>query len=118
MRIYLLDRTLEVGYTTTHRPTSRKEAPLVATVKLFYSYAHEDEQWRDELDKHLSALQRQQLIEGWHDREISGGQDWAYELARHLEEAHLILLLVSPDFMASSCQDVEVPLAMKRQRAG
>jgi hypothetical protein len=28
-------------------------------LEVFFSYAHEDEAWRDELVKHLSLLQRQ-----------------------------------------------------------
>ena len=37
-------------------------------IKVFYSYAHKDEEMRDELNKHLSILQRQGLITSWYDR--------------------------------------------------
>ena len=33
------------------------------TVKLFFSYAHEDEALRDKLAKHLKLLERQNVIE-------------------------------------------------------
>jgi hypothetical protein len=36
------------------------------TVRVFYSYAHEDEALRDELEKHLSLMQRQGIIQAWH----------------------------------------------------
>ena len=39
-------------------------------LKLFYSYAHEDEEYRRRLDSHLRLLQRQGLIDAWHDRRI------------------------------------------------
>jgi hypothetical protein len=37
-------------------------------VKLFFSYSHKDEDLRDELEIHLSALKRQGIISTWHDR--------------------------------------------------
>ncbi len=42
------------------------------SIELFYSYAHEDEPLRQELEKHLSLLKQQGYITGWHDRDISG----------------------------------------------
>jgi tetratricopeptide (TPR) repeat protein len=35
-------------------------------IRVFYSYAHEDERYREELEKRLTLLQRQGVIEGWH----------------------------------------------------
>jgi len=37
-----------------------------SALEVFYSYAHEDEHLRKELEKHLSLLKRQGLIAGWH----------------------------------------------------
>lgn len=48
----------------------------MGTVEVFYSYSHKDETLRDELDKHLSLLRCQGVIRDWHDRRITGGQDW------------------------------------------
>jgi hypothetical protein len=39
-------------------------------VKLFYSYSTQDDELRDQLEKHLSLLHRQQIIEEWHFRKI------------------------------------------------
>ena len=92
---------------------------MTAQIKIFYSYAHEDEQWRNELEKHLSNMERQEIISGWHDRKIIGGKEWAHEIATKINEADIILLLISPDFMVSQyCNEVEVPLAMERHKAG
>ena len=44
-------------------------------MKVFYSYAHEDESLRDELAKHLAILKRHGLISAWHDRDITAGQE-------------------------------------------
>lgn len=93
---------------TIHRP-----------LKLFFSYAHEDEPFRSSLDIHLQNLRRQGLITSWHDREISPGTDWQKQIDEHLNAAHIILLLVSPDFIASNyCYDIEMTRALERHDAG
>jgi hypothetical protein len=88
-------------------------------VKLFISYAHRDEDMRKELDDHLSLLQRQGHIESWHDRAIEAGQQWADEIAEALNEAQVILLLVSARFLASDyIQQKEITRALERHAAG
>lgn len=84
-------------------------------VKLFISYAHKDEKLLDELEKHLGPLVRQGLIETWHDRNISPGEDWRKAISAHLEEADIILLLLSSDFLASDYgYSVEMRRALDR----
>ena len=88
-------------------------------LKLFYSYAHKDERWRKRIETHLTMLQRQGFIAGWHDRNINAGATWADEIDAHLTNADIILLLISPDFIASEyCYSVEMMRAMERHRAG
>ena len=93
--------------------------PPLGPVPLFYSYAHEDEGLRNQLDKHLRLLERQGLITSWHDREVRAGDDWASEIDTHLENAQIILLLISVDFLASEyCYGVEMRRALDRHYAG
>ncbi|HEX8188401.1 MAG TPA: TIR domain-containing protein [Pyrinomonadaceae bacterium] len=88
-------------------------------IKLFYSYSHNDEKFRAELEKHLSMLMRQGVISGWNDRGIAAGADWVGEIDRHLESADIVLLLVSADFLASNyCYDVEMKRAMEMNAKG
>jgi tetratricopeptide (TPR) repeat protein len=88
-------------------------------IEIFYSYAHEDENLRKELNNHLYNLQRANLITGWHDRNISAGTEWKHEIDIHLDSAQIILLLISPDFIASDyCYGIEVKRAMERHEAG
>src|SRR5262245_38417135 len=70
-------------------------------IDVFFSYAHNDEKLRDELAKHLRLLEREGLIASWHDRQIPAGSEWASNIDAHLQTAHIILLLVSADFLAS-----------------
>ena len=89
----------------------------IPRLRLFYSYAHADEELRDELEKHLSNLRNQGVIEEWHDRRIIGGAEWAGEIDEHLERADIILLLVSADFLVSKyCYAIEMKRALERHK--
>jgi hypothetical protein len=86
---------------------------------VFYSYAHKDEKLRDELEKHLSTLHREGLISSWSDRKIVPGTEWAQEIDTHLNSASIILLLISPAFLASAyCYSVEMKRALERHDSG
>jgi hypothetical protein len=86
---------------------------------LFFSYSHADEGLRDQLEKHLSALKNQGVIEAWHDRRIPAGEALSKEIDAHLESADIVLLLVSSDFLASEyCYDREMKRAMERHESG
>jgi internalin A len=89
------------------------------TLRLFYSYSHKDEDLRNQLEIHLTLLQRQGVIASWHDRLIGVGQVWKEEISDNLEQADLILLLVSADFIASDyCYNIEMSRALERHAAG
>ena len=89
------------------------------SVTIFFCYAHEDEALLRKLKAHLIPLQRQRVIDLWHDRDISAGSEWEQEISRHLNAAQIILLLVSPDFMASDyCYGIEMQRALERHQRG
>ena len=91
--------------------------PSKRPLQVFFSYAHEDEDLRDELAIQLDILERQGDIATWHDRRIEPGGEWAVKIAENLEAADLILLLVSADFLASDyIQNIELPHALERQQ--
>lgn len=91
---------------------------MTTPVEVFFSYSHADEALRKQLETHLSLLQRQGVIRAWHDRGIAAGQEWKAEIDQHLEQARVILLLVSADFLASNyCYDVEMTRALERHEA-
>jgi len=92
---------------------------LHRTLRLFYSYAEKDEPLRDHLDTHLKLLQRNKLIQMWHDRRILPGSEYQQEIDNNLAQADIILLLISPDFIASDyCYDIEMARALERHDAG
>ena len=64
-------------------------------------------------------MQRQGMIESWHDRAIEAGDDWRQRIDDNLERADIILLLVSADFIASDyCWEKEMKRALERDEKG
>ncbi len=93
--------------------------PPSEPVSIFISYSHKDEALREELDIHLANLKRQGKIQAWHDRTIEAGTEWDTAIKQRLETAQVILLLISPRFMASDyCYDLEMQRAIERHDQG
>lgn len=83
--------------------------------RIFFSYSHDDESHRDQLEKHLSALQHEGLIESWHDRRLLAGSYLDDGIDKQLETADVVLLLVSASFLASNyCYGIEMRRALER----
>jgi parallel beta-helix repeat protein len=92
---------------------------LTKDIEVFISYSHEDENLKNELEKHLSNLKRLGLINTWSFREIGAGDEWQGAIDDHLNSAQIILLLISPDFMASDYSyDIEMGRALERHESG
>lgn len=92
-------------------------AGLVPPLKVFVSYSHVDRKMCERFLVHLSQLKRDGLIAPWSDRLITAGADWAGAIDENLNSANIIVLLVSPDFLASDyCNDVEMDRALERDR--
>ncbi|WP_246130385.1 toll/interleukin-1 receptor domain-containing protein [Nitrospirillum pindoramense] len=85
---------------------------------MFMSYSHADEALRDRLEVHLTPLKRRGLAI-WHDRLLLPGDEIDGEIQEALAAADIALMLLSPDFLASTyCHDVEMQRAVDRHRAG
>lgn len=104
------------GYGGTVGLTSPKGTEAL---KVFISYSHKDEGFKDDLVKHLTPLKRLGLIEQWNDRKITAGSEWDKVISENLEKANIVLLLVSIDFITSTyCYDIELERALERHAAG
>lgn len=85
---------------------------------LFFSYSHKDESLRDQVETQLVMLKRQGIITTWHDRRIGAGEAIDSSISGHVDADNIILLLVSPDFLASEyCYGIEMTRAMERHHA-
>ena len=88
-------------------------------LKLFISYSQADDDLREELEIHLYSLERQGAIKPWSDRNIEAGEEWYAETRKQLEAANIILLLITPHFLASRyCYGEEMQRAMERHASG
>lgn len=85
--------------------------------KVFISYSHKDEDWKNRLQTQLSVLENQGLLSIWDDRRIVGGDDWYPEIERAIESAQVAILLISADFLSSKfIQGKEVPPLLERRK--
>ena len=88
-------------------------------LKIFLSYSHKDLDFLNQLKVQLLPLVRQEQITLWTDGEITPGSMWVEEINRHINEADIILLLVSADFLASDyAYSKEMIRALERHETG
>ena len=86
-----------------------------APLSVFISYSHQDEEYKNDLVMHLAPLKREGRIRAWQDRDIEVGIDWDAEIKQKLESSEIILLLITPRFLASDyCYDLEMQRAVER----
>jgi hypothetical protein len=90
-----------------------------AAVHVFYSYSRSDEPLMAELDGQLSGMRSEGRIKTFWDRDITPGREWHSEITEELQNADVVLCLVSEDFLASRyCQQVELPGAIEMHHQG
>ena len=86
-------------------------------IEIFFSYAHEDEALMDTIRLQLVVRERIGEIVKWHDRMIPGGDEWRHRIDERIQTAHVILLFMSPHFLASRyCYEIEGQIALHRHR--
>ncbi len=82
--------------------------------KIFISYSHKDEKWKERVDTHLSVLPD---IDAWDDRRIGAGADWFREIKTALNDADIAILLISADFLSSKfIIEEEIPRLLRRRK--
>ena len=88
-------------------------------LKIFISYSHRDISYKEILDKHLKLLKKSNLIETWDDREILPGQDWESEIQKKFDNSDIVLVLISPNLLASDyCYSEEMYAAIEKHNEG
>jgi len=76
-----------------------KDKPVRDTV--FISYSRRDARWLEMVKTHLKPFERDGRIKRWDDTEIKSGQLWKTEIDKAIGSARVVVLLVSPEFLAS-----------------
>jgi WD40 repeat protein len=111
------DQTVRIWQPAVEPPTS--PAANQPPRNVYISYSHQDERYARELETYLAPLRRDGLITTWTDRQVSPGQEWRREIEAAIVNADLILLLVSPDFLASDfIVNQELPRMLARRQSG
>jgi small GTP-binding protein len=89
---------------------------LGSPLKIFVSYSHKDETFRDELVTMLAGLQARGIVDPWQDRRIEAGDEWNTSIQDAMNECDLALLLISPDYIASRfIREEEQPKLLQRR---
>lgn len=92
---------------------------MTRPIDIFFSFAHEDEQWMDAVRKQLVLFDRQKRINKWYDRMLTPGESWKDKIDHHIHHAAIVLLFVSPDFFASDyCYEIELKEALQQHKDG
>lgn len=120
----LIEVTIEIEQVVKelHQLFSSEKIPvktLLSSVNIFCVYIDTDRKLQMVLERHLRPLKQQGLISEWHDRQVTSETHWEYKIDEHIARAQLILLLISPDFLASSyCSSIEMKRVIERHRTG
>ncbi len=95
----------------------KKGEAATSPLKVFISYSHKDEAFKDELVTMLAGLQNRGIVDAWQDRRIEAGDEWNKSIHDAMDECDLALLLVSADYIASRfIQNEEQPKLLQRRR--
>jgi hypothetical protein len=104
------------------RTQNNKLANGTGPIEVFISYSEDDERFKKQLETHLSLLRREKLINPWHIQQTMVGDApgrHEQEIAEHIDSAQIVLLLMSPSFIASDqLYENEMTRAIERQKAG
>lgn len=83
--------------------------------RVFISYSHHDETWKERVATHLEVLAQEHLLSAWNDRDISGGDRWFSEIQDAMSSCSVALLLISARFLTSRfILGQEVPTLLQR----
>jgi len=86
---YLTGCAVEAGLSNARKP------------KVFISYSHEDEAWKDQLVTQLRVLQKQSILDVWDDSRIGAGEDWQSKIEEAINGSSVAILMISPDSLSS-----------------
>ena len=100
------------GYNGRRRRDLGSGVPLMnpAAPRIFISYCHADERWKDRLLEGFRGLREAAEISVWQDREIPAGGEWQQAIRRAMDQAAVAICLISEHFLSSSfCTREEIP---------
>jgi hypothetical protein len=99
--------------------TLARDRSVNNSIQVFISFAEEDKVVKDELRRSLSVLEAEKKIKLWDRGDLLGAQRSQKFICEKFEQSRIILLLISPDFMADDgfCKS-EMAMAMEKLELG
>ena len=100
------------------RAIDRDPATAPTPVRLFVSYAHDDERQLKRLDSILDVLEQQYGLASWRDKRLIAGEEWDEEIRQRLEDMDIFLFIASQSSLARRyIRDPELRRARERREA-
>jgi len=88
-------------------------------LNLFISYSHKDETLVSKFSNHVHPLESNGLIKKWYDRKIETGEEFQNDIDNNLDNADIICLMISDNFLSSKACITEKDVSLKlRSRKG
>ena len=82
----------------------------------FLSYSHDDRKFFEDLNIHISPIERILGLKIWHDDRIHSGYKWHEEIAKEIDRSQIFVCVFSPRYLASNyIQDQELRRIRERQ---
>ena len=75
--------------------------PVTYTAHLFYSYCHNDVRHKNDMEKSLSLLRRDNLLTDWSDKNILPGKRISQNIRTKMKEGDILVFLLSQSFISS-----------------
>ncbi len=83
------------------KKTHNKNKKQDSKHSVIIAYHHHDKAWQERIHKSLQPLNRLADIKLWEDTQFNTKTDWRFYVGEHLIAAQVVILLVSPNFLAS-----------------
>jgi hypothetical protein len=85
----------------------QKRKTMATKNGVFVSYSHKDKEWHDKLVTFLGSLEHYNTyadtdIKYWSDTQIESGTKWFEEIQKAIDNARIVIFIVSSDFMNSN----------------
>jgi internalin A len=114
-----VSRELDKLVTAEARAIDRDPSIAPVPVRLFVSYAHDDERQLKRLDVLLDVLEQQHGLTSWRDKRLIAGDEWDEEIRSRLEGMDIFLFIASATSLVRPyIRDPELKRAKERRAAG
>ncbi len=98
------------------RAIDRDPTTAPIPVRVFVSFAHDDERQLKRLDAMLDVLEQQHGLVSWRDKRLIAGEEWDEEIRRRLEEMDIFLFIASQTSLVRPyIKDPEIKRARERK---